>query len=92
MPALQLSFSLNHRYEERWGDMNVPARFWEDWALGIWVADVRAAGRQQWLTPTQMRLLEESQFPFKVSGVRHQLLFVGPEGTLENGGRHSLHL
>ena len=47
----------------------MPRRYWEDWALGIWVADVRNAGRQQWLTPSQMCLLEESQFPFKVYGV-----------------------
>lgn len=49
--------------------MNVPKRFWEDWALGIWVADVRAAAARQWLNPTQMRLLGDIHFPIKTSGV-----------------------
>ena len=57
------------RYKERWGDMNVPRRFWEDWALGIWVTDLRAASRQQWLNPTQARCLREIDFPITVSGV-----------------------
>ena len=58
-----------NRYQERWGDMNVPRRFWEDWALGIWVSDVRAASRQQWLNPTQTRSLQDMHFPFKASAV-----------------------
>lgn len=58
-----------HRYQERWGDMNVPRRFWEDWALGIWVSDVRAASGRQWLNPTQTQSLEDLRFPFKVPGV-----------------------
>ena len=57
------------RYKERWGDLNVPRRFWEDWALGIWVSDVRAASRQQWLSPTQTRCLQDMHFSFKLSGV-----------------------
>ena len=69
MHGLQPGSVFDGRYKERWGDMNVPRRYWEDWALGIWVSDVRTAGRQQWLTPSQMCLLEESQFSFKVSGV-----------------------
>ena len=74
MHGLQPGFVSEYRYKERWGDMNVPRRYWEDWALGIWVSDVRTAGRQQWLTPSQMCLLEESQFSFKVSGVCKCLL------------------
>ena len=74
MHGLQPGFVSEYRYKERWGDMNVPRRYWEDWALGIWVSDVRTAGRQQWLTPSQMCLLEESQFSFKVSGVCECLL------------------
>ena len=62
-------FTSIDRYKERWGDMNVPKRFWEDWALGIWVADVRAAAARQWLNPTQKRLLGDIHFPIKASGV-----------------------
>ena len=58
-----------NRYKERWGDMDVPRRFWEDWALGIWVSDVRAAIRQQWLNPTQTRSMQDMHFPFKTSVV-----------------------
>ena len=66
-------FTSVDRYKERWGDMNVPKRFWEDWALGIWVADVRAAAARQWLNPTQKRLLGDIHFPIKASGVSENI-------------------
>lgn len=67
--------------------MNVPRRFWEDWALGLWVSDVRAASRQQWLNPTQTRSLQDMHFPFKASAVqRRTCMSTVHARVLENSG------
>ena len=51
--------------------MHVPKRYWEDWALGIWVSDVRTASHKQWLNRTQTQSLQNVEFPFKVPGVSY---------------------
>ena len=53
-----------------WGDCLVPRRWWQDWRLGEWVADVRHAHKEGRLTPTQLEALDAAGFIFKLPAVR----------------------
>jgi hypothetical protein len=62
-------FELCSRYKEEWRDCLVPRRYWEDWKLGVWVADARTAFKEKRLSPGQMKALEDVQFQWNVHAV-----------------------